>query len=185
VVRRLGSAFEGAANLTGAFPTFDESVMDDGETASSAFEGTALSGPLTTMDWSFASNLQNSFISTGITAFDSAQPLTATIYNSAFRSCEDLVDFGANLFDALTTVNSYAFWLCWDDCFSLAAQSVENILVSIAYACDNNGLVGPASGNEIRIDYDTGTGSLSSATTTAIATCKTAGFTVRINGTLQ
>jgi hypothetical protein len=184
VVRRLGNMFDGASNLVGAFPTFDGSVMDVGESAADAFKDSGLSGPLTTMDWSFASTFNYAFSETGITAFDSTQPLTATVYNGAFYNCADLVDFGANLFDALTTVDNYAFYFCWKDCSLLSAQSVENILISIAYACDNNGLVAPVSGNDIRIDYDTGTGSLSSATTTAIATCKTAGFTVRINGTL-
>jgi hypothetical protein len=183
VVRQVGRMFKNASNLAGSFPTFDGSVLNVGISAAETYLGTALSGPLTTMDWSFASSFYYAFSATGITAFDSTQALTATTYNGAFYNCADLVDVGTNLFDALSSVDNYAFSFCWDNCSSLSAQSVENILVSIAYACDNNGLVGPAAGNDIRIDYDTGTGSLSSATTTAIATCKTAGFTVRINGT--
>jgi hypothetical protein len=129
--------------------------------------------------------LSQAFRNTGITAFDSPSPLGASSYSQTWANCVDLVDFGPNLFDNQTSISNYGFYLAWAGCTSLSTQSVENILVSIAYACDNNGLVEPASGNTIDIFYDTGTGSLSSATTTAIATIKTAGFDVRINGVSQ
>ena len=107
-------------------------------------------------------------------------------FKAAFNGCSMLEDVGANLFDNVSTLATYGFESVFSGCTSLTAQSVENILVSIAYACTNNGLTAPASpGNDLEIDYDTNTGSLSSATTTAIAICKTAGFDVVINGVSQ
>jgi hypothetical protein len=172
-----------ASNAIGAFPTFDFSGGQ--ANAASAFFNTGFSGPMTDMDWSFASNFNTTWSGTGLTEFDSTQPFTATTYGGTWSNCASLETFAAGLFDNLTTIANNGFFNVFKSCILLTAQSVENILVSIAYACDNNGLVAPATGPDITIDYDTGTGSLSSATTTAIATCKTAGFTVTINGVAQ
>lgn len=126
----------------------------------------------------------------GLTSFDLDGAFGDNVsFYGAWYGCSSLVNFGAGLFNNLSSVPENVFFTTWFNCFSLSAQSVENILTSIAYACDNNGLVAPESqyttGYTIDIPYNTGTGPLSAATNTAIATCKTAGFIVKINGTTQ
>jgi hypothetical protein len=79
------------------------------------------------------------------------------------------------------TPSSSCFVNAWDGCSSLTATSVENILNSIA----TSGVDAPASGPDITIDYDDGTGppDISSAVTTLKA-CSPA-WTITLNGVLQ
>jgi len=86
-------------------------------------------------------------------------------------------------------VNSYCFNQTWQNCTSLTAQSVENILTSL----DTSGVYGTDTGasggtqlsdNTIDIDYDTATGSLSTATNSAIASLIGKDWEVSINGVL-
>jgi hypothetical protein len=78
----------------------------------------------------------------------------------------------------------------WDGCNALTATSVENILVSIA-ASGKHGTANGASGGtalantEIDIDYNTSTGSLTTATNTAITTLKSRSWGIKINGVAQ
>jgi len=97
--------------------------------------------------------------------------------------CTSLEDFPANMFDYWTpgTAATNCFVSTWYGCTSLTATSVENILNSIA----TSGVAAPASGPDIRIDYDDGTGppDISSAVTTLKA-CSPA-WTITLNGTPQ
>ena len=95
----------------------------------------------------------------------------------------ELEDFPADFFDSWTpgTPATNCFQYAWDGCLSLTATSVENILDSIA----TSGVDAPASGPDITIDYDTGTGTpdISSAVTTLKA-CSPA-WTITLNGVAQ
>jgi len=108
---------------------------------------------------------------------------SGTNFYKCWLSCGSLEDFPANLFDYWSpgTAATNCFVLAWDGCSSLTATSVENILNSIA----TSGVDAPASGPDITIDYDTGTGTpdISSAVTTLKA-CSPA-WTITLNGVLQ
>lgn len=103
-------------------------------------------------------------------------------FQSAWAGCSSLADFPSGFFDDWSgTPNNNCFLSAWSGCSSLTATSVENILVSI----DESGVNGPASGNDIDIDYDIGTGALSAATTTAIANLVGKGWLININLTVE
>jgi hypothetical protein len=108
---------------------------------------------------------------------------SGTVFYQCWYGCSSLEDFPANLFDSWTpgTPATNCFLYAWDGCSSLTATSVENILNSIA----TSGVDAPASGPDITIDYDTGTGTpdISSAVTTLKA-CSPA-WTITLNGVLQ
>jgi hypothetical protein len=91
-----------------------------------------------------------------------------------------LTTFPANFFDSWTgTPVNNCFLNAWLGCNSLTATSVENILNSI----DTSGQSAPASGVDITIDYDTGTGTPSVAT--AVTNLKSRGWTITLNGVAQ
>ena len=108
---------------------------------------------------------------------------SGTTFVYSFYNCNSLEDFPANMFDYWSpgTAATNCFVNAWDGCSSLTATSVENILDSIA----TSGVDAPASGPDITIDYDTGTGTpdISSAVTTLKA-CSPA-WTITLNGVLQ
>jgi len=108
---------------------------------------------------------------------------SGTNFSYCWYGCNSLEDFPANFFDYWTpgTPATNCFQYAWDGCSSLTATSVENILDSIA----TSGVDAPASGPDITIDYDTGTGTpdISSAVTTLKA-CSPA-WTITLNGVLQ
>jgi len=108
---------------------------------------------------------------------------SGTTFFGCWQSCTSLENFPANLFDYWTpgTASTNCFVNAWDGCSSLTATSVENILNSIA----TSGVDAPASGPDITIDYDDGTGTpdISSAVTTLKA-CSPA-WTITLNGVLQ
>jgi len=108
---------------------------------------------------------------------------SGTNFYTCWYNCSSLEDFPANMFDYWSpgTPASICFVGAWDGCSSLTATSVENILDSIA----TSGVDAPASGPDITIDYDTGTGTpdISSAVTTLKA-CSPA-WTITLNGVLQ
>ena len=94
----------------------------------------------------------------------------------------DLTAWAAGLFDSWSaTPATNCFLESWGNNTGLTPTAVENILVSIAAS----GVEGPATGNEITIDYD-GAG-LTAATTTAIATLKgyVSPWSIKINGVTQ
>jgi hypothetical protein len=91
-----------------------------------------------------------------------------------------MVTFPPNAFDNWAgTPSTDCFVEAWNDCSSLSATSVENILNSI----DTSGQSAPASGLDITIDYDAGTGTPN--ITTAVTNLKSRGWTITLNGVLQ
>jgi hypothetical protein len=173
------SAWQGCSGLT-SFSLLDTS---NGTNFYAAWQGCSslTSFPLldTSNGTSFALAWRNC---SGLTSFPLLDVSSGTSFLYAWQDCSSLTSIPAGMFDTWTgTPDANCFVAAWDGCSSLTAQSVENILVSI----DTSGQSAPASGVDITIDYDTGTGSLSSATTTAITSLKGKGWTVTINGIAQ
>ena len=122
----------------------------------------------------------------GLTSFSTPLP-TAKSFQATWFLNSSLVDFSA---DVLTNWNpasivSGVFNLTWNNC-PLTAQSVENILTSIdasgKYATSTGASGGSALGDAgIDIDYNTGTGSLSAATNTAVTSLKAKGWSIIVN----
>ena len=115
-------------------------------------------------------------------------------FSDAWRFCEELVNFPAGLFDSWNpaSISSGVFHLTWDGCTSLTAQSVENILTSIdssgKYATSDgdayvNGVNTQLADAGIDVDYD-GSG-LTAATTAAISSLKSKGWSIFINSVEQ
>jgi hypothetical protein len=115
-----------------------------------------------------------------LTSFPLIDTSSGTNFQSAWFLCTSLTDFPASFFDSWTgtPVNS-CFNNAWNNCSALTATSVENILNSI----DTSGQSAPASGVDITIDYNAGTGTPSVAT--AITNLKSRGWTITLNGVLQ
>jgi hypothetical protein len=104
----------------------------------------------------------------------------AKTFENCWQYCEYLRDFPAGFFDNWTgTPANNCFASTWNNCPSLTAQSVENILNSI----DTSGQSAPGAGPNIMIDYDTGTGTPN--VTTAVTNLKSRGWTITLNGVLQ
>ena len=118
-----------------------------------------------------------------LTSFPASDLSMGTGFFRSWMSCTSLENFPANFFDYWSpgTPATNCFVGAWDGCSSLTATSVENILNSIA----TSGVDAPASGPDITIDYDDGTGppDISSAVTTLKA-CSPA-WTITLNGVLQ
>jgi len=108
---------------------------------------------------------------------------SGTSFYYCWGGCTSLEDFPANFFDYWTpgTPATNCFVNAWDGCSSLTATSVENILNSIA----TSGVDAPASGPDITIDYDDGTGTPD--ITSAVATLKACSpaWTITLNGVAQ
>ena len=126
-----------------------------------------------------------------LTSFDSSLPSTSRVKH-AWYGCTSLTDFSAGVFDNWnpSSIQNQVFWGAWDNCTSLTAQSVENILTSIATSgkyATSTGLSGGSALSDavIDIDYDVSTGSLTAATTSAITTLKARGWGININNVLQ
>ena len=117
---------------------------------------------------------------TGLTSFPLLDTSSGINFLSSWRDCSGLVSFPANFFDSWAgTPANQCFAATWQGCTSLSATSVENILNSI----DASGQSAPASGKDIRIDYDTGTGTPN--ITTAVTNLKNRNWTITLNGVLQ
>jgi len=115
-----------------------------------------------------------------LTSFPLLDTSSGTSFGSAWRNCTSLTSFPANFFDFWTgTPANSCFVRTWDGCSSLTATSVENILNSI----DTSGQSAPASGVDIEIDYDAGSGTPSIAT--AVTNLKSRGWTITLNGVAQ
>ena len=108
---------------------------------------------------------------------------SGTNFYACWYQCTSLEDFPANLFDYWSpgTPASNCFVNAWDGCSSLTATSVENILNSIA----TSGVAAPASGPDITIDYDDGTGPPSVATAVGVLKGRSPAWTITLNGVLQ
>lgn len=171
-------AWQSCTNLT-SFPLIDTSSGTDfGAAWNNCSSLTSLPLLDTSNGTSFAQAWQNC---SSLTSFPLIDTSNGTTFYAAWFGCSSLTSFPANFFDSWTgTPVNNCFLYTWDNCTSLTAQSVENILVSI----DTSGRSAPGSGTEITIDYNVGTGSLTSATNTAITNLKAKGWTPRINGVL-
>jgi len=119
-----------------------------------------------------------------LTEFPSELDLSSgTNFGNCWQSCSSLTEFPANLFDYWSpgTPASNCFVNAWDGTSSLTATSVENILNSVA----TSGVDAPASGPDITIDYDDGTGPPDiTAAVTTLKACSPA-WTITLNGVLQ
>lgn len=115
-----------------------------------------------------------------LTSFPLIDTAAGTNFGFAWDNCSSLTDFPANFFDSWTgTPANTCFTSAWDRCSALTATSVENILNSI----DTSGQSAPASGVDITIDYNAGTGTPN--ITTAVTNLKSRGWTITLNGVLQ
>jgi hypothetical protein len=98
------------------------------------------------------------------------------------RLCLVLTTFPPNLFDNWSAAPALDCFLdTWFFCISLTAQSVENILVSIDVSGQSAPVGATGTQADITIAYNTATGSLSTATNTAIANLKAKGWKPHIN----
>jgi len=124
-----------------------------------------------------------------LTSFSSSLPSATNMYQT-WRYCSSLSDFSADVFSNWnpSSINSGVFNNAWTNCPDLTAQSVENILVPI----DSSGKHGTSDGTSggtpladagIDVDYD-GSG-LTAATTAAITSLKSKGWSIFINSVEQ
>ena len=127
-----------------------------------------------------------------LTSFPAINTSSGTNFRYAWYNCSSLTSFPANFFDnwSPASIPNSVFSETWDGCGALTNTSVENILVSLAASgvyASSDGTSGGTSltDNVIDIDYNTSTGSLSSATTSAIGTLKTVGWAISINSVIQ
>lgn len=116
----------------------------------------------------------------GLTAFPSISFVAAITFHTCWLACSGMVDFPAGLFNGWTgTPANNCFVLTWSGCTSLSATSVENILNSI----NTSGRSAPASGKDITISYNAGSGTPSIST--AVTALKSRGWTITLNGVAQ
>ena len=134
-----------------------------------------------------ATSLFAPWYNTDLTSFSTELPV-GRFFTQAWQYCSSLTDFSADVFANWnpSTISSGVFNNTWDDCTSLTAQSVENILTSIDasghYATTNKVSGGSALGDAgIDIDYNVATGSLSAATNTAVTSLKSKGWSIIVN----
>jgi len=128
----------------------------------------------------------------GLTQFPLLNCNSGLRFSWTFEGCSSLEDFPAGFFDNWnpSSISEGAFHNTWGGCTSLTAQSVENILTSIdasgKYATSSGASGGSALADAgIDIDYDVSTGSLSAATTAAITSLKSKGWSIFINSVEQ
>ena len=133
------------------------------------------------IDTSRGTNFQNAWYGcSSLTSFPALDTSSGTNFYHAWRNCSSLTTFPAGFFDSWTGIPvDNCFVQAWDNCSSLTATSVENILNSI----DTSGQSAPASGVDITIDYDAGTGTPSIST--AVTNLKSRGWTITLNGVAQ
>lgn len=79
---------------------------------------------------------------TGLTSFPTLNFASATNFNYAWDGCTSLATFPANVFDTCAAKN---FAFAWRNC-ALDQTSVDNILVSLDTAGQNNGTLGMSGG---------------------------------------
>jgi hypothetical protein len=151
------------------------------------------------MDVSGVTNFALAWFScSSLTTFPLINTSSGTSFSNAWRGCSSLTSFplidtssGTNFttawlgcssltsFPLINTSSGTNFSSAWYGCSSLTATSVENILNSI----DTSGRNAPASGVDITIDYNAGTGTPN--ITTAVTNLKGRGWTITLNGVAQ
>lgn len=127
-----------------------------------------------------------------IIEFGAASITDAQTLSQCWRNCSGMTIFPPNVFDSWnpSSISDNPFSSTWDGCSSMFASSVENILVSIDASGQHPTSDGTATGTlrpnrTIFIDYDAGSGSLTSETTAAIASLKSKNWSVSINNFIQ
>jgi hypothetical protein len=108
----------------------------------------------------------------------------------AWRDCNSLVDFSVDVFTNWnpSSITSGVFNDAWLNCTSLTAQSVENILVSIdasGHYATTNKVSGGTALADAGIDIDYNGDPLTAATTAAITSLKSKGWSIFINSVEQ
>ena len=156
----------------------------------SAFRDSGLTSFPADIDLSAGGMFVDTWRGTNLTSFST--PITGV--NSkrlrrAWHSCTALTDFSYNVFANWnpSIILTQVFDSTWDGCTALTAQSVGNILQGID-ASNQFATVDGNSGSAaivdagIDIDFNTGTGSLSAATDSAITSLRGKGWVIFING---
>ena len=171
-------AFWGCSNLE----AFDATVDTTGGTNfSRAWQGCSSLTSFPLINTSSGTNFIGAWNGcSSLTSFPLIDTAAGTNFGFAWNNCSSLTDFPANFFDSWTgTPANTCFTGAWDHCSALTATSVENILNSI----DTSGQSAPASGVDIAIDYNAGTGTPN--ITTAVTNLKSRGWIITLNGVLQ
>lgn len=165
-----------------SFPLLDTSK---GTNFSEAWDGCIGLTNFPLLDTSNGTNFTGTWGSCyALTNFPLLNTSKGTTFNVAWRYCSNLTNFPANFFDSwVGNPVASCFFRTWDSCPKLTAQSVENILVSIAFSGKSAPAGATGTQADITITYATNTGSLSTATTNAITTLKSRGWKPTINGT--
>ena len=118
---------------------------------------------------------------TSLTSFPLIDTSSGTNFSYAWGGCTSLTSFPVSFFDSMGVPTNDCFTGAWNGCTSLTNTSVENILVSI----NASGRSAPATGKNIDISYNAGSGALAAPTTTAITALKAKGWVIVINGVTQ
>ena len=141
---KLHAPWYGCTGLT-SFPLIDTSNITNFQQAWQGCSGltsfpliNTTSGNVFFLTWVNCSGL-TSF--PDLTTVNSTPFSAATSFNSCWKGCTNLADFPSGMFNGCNSVN---FFDAWDDCPSLTANSISNILTSIASNNTSNGLLGLA-----------------------------------------
>ena len=185
----FNSAWIGCSSLT-SFPLINTS---SGMYFTSAWQSCTSLESFPQLDTSSGTSFNSAWYNcNSLTSFPAINTSSGTNFASAWTLCSSLETFPANFFDnwSPASITDGVFNQTWYACSSLTNTSVENILVSLAASgvyASSDGTSGGTSltDNVIDIDYNTSTGSLSSATTSAIGTLQTVGWDISINSVIQ
>ena len=125
---------------------------------------------------------------TSLTSFPLINTSSGTDFSYAWFNCNSLTSFPAGFFDSWnpSSISSGVFNAAWFVCTSLTAQSVENILTSIdasGHFATTNKLAGGTPLGDAGIDIDYNGDPLTAATTAAITSLKSKGWSIIVNGT--
>jgi hypothetical protein len=180
VVNFLG-AWQSCSGLT----SFSLLNTSSGTNFEVAWDGCAGLTSFPLLDFAKGTNFRSSWRGcTSLTSFPLLNTSNGTYFTQAWRICSNLTNFPANFFDNwVGNPIADCFLNTWETCPKLTAQSVENILVSLAFSGKSAPAGATGTQADITITYATNTGSLSTATTNAITTLKSRGWKPTINGT--
>ena len=139
---KLDATWYGCTGLT-SFPLIDTSTINNFKQAWYNCSGltsfpliNTTSGNIFLLTWHGCSGL-TSF--PNLKTVNSTPFSAATSFNGCWQGCTNLADFPSGLFDGCNSLN---FYQAWNDCPSLTADSIENILMDINGANTSNGLLG-------------------------------------------
>ena len=170
-------SWQGCSSLT-SFPLIDTS---SGTAFTATWFGCNSLTSFPAIDTSNATTLLQAWRAcSSLTSFPLLSIANVTSFNQTWFQCSSLIDFPANFFDSWTaTPANGCFLSTWLSCTSLSATSVENILNSI----DTSGRSAPASNVDITISFNAASGTPNIST--AVASLKSRGWTITLNGVLQ